>query len=57
MSGEAVCPYCCELIPLDAVERHSAGIDARRLACPHQDISEIRESERPAPGDWGRRVW
>jgi hypothetical protein len=38
------CPHCRQEIPEEEWERHEAGLDVKRLACPHQDLDEIAEA-------------
>jgi hypothetical protein len=55
MEGET-CPYCGESIPAAELEDHENGLDAKRLACPHQDLDEIVEGQQRSD-DWASREW
>jgi hypothetical protein len=41
------CPECGRDIPLSEAEAHEAGLDDRRLDCPHQDLAAITGRSRP----------
>jgi hypothetical protein len=52
MEETETCPYCGEAIPVDEWNDHDKGKDAKRPACPHQDLDEIvaGQSQRWKPG-------
>jgi hypothetical protein len=51
------CEYCGQEIPEEEWHDHERGRDAKRLACPHQDLEEIAAAQEPDPTDWANRVW
>ena len=36
-----LCPWCEQEVPERDWAAHGAGLDAQRLACPHQDLEAI----------------
>jgi hypothetical protein len=53
------CEFCGEFIPEDDRADHEQGRDAKRPACPHQDLDEIvaGNGQRWEPGVRLPDVW
>ena len=54
---DGCCVTCGEVIPIRERDRHAAGLDPRRLHCPHQDLAEIVEAERAESRRFRGYVW
>lgn len=54
---DGYCVACGELIPPEYQARHAAGLDTRRLACPHQDVDALKEERRAYERRWRGYVW
>lgn len=55
--GPEQCPYCGEIISESRRELHADGLDARALACSHQDVEAIAERKRIYGEHWARMEW
>lgn len=58
LSEPWTCPACgFQPETEDEKERHEKGVDAKRLACAHQDIEAINALERPRHSTFNGQVW
>ena len=52
------CPHCGYTAETRAeADRHAAGLDRKRLHCPHQNIEDIKAAQRKQTVDFRRVAW
>jgi len=57
LTEDGRCPWCGLVIPIEDAERHLDGMDARRMACGHQDLTAIKDEQRAYERRWRGYVW
>ena len=57
LEESALCPSCRQLIPLDRLELHLAGLDGARPECPRTDLSLVIVRAREEQVRASRTLW